>query len=50
MILKRAWMTEDLPAPVLPTIAIFCPGLTLKEIFLRIKGRFYLYFAERFLI
>ena len=50
MILKSAWMKDDLPAPVLPTIPTFYPAFTLKDTSLRISGRFYRYRADRFFI
>jgi len=38
---------EDFPAPVLPTMPIFSPTLTVNPIFLRTKGRSSLYFADK---
>ncbi len=38
MIRKRAKANDDFPAPVLPTIPIFSPGLTEQEKFLRTRS------------
>ena len=48
MILKRAWIIEDFPAPVLPTIPTFYPSSILKEIFFKTKGSYGRYRREKF--
>lgn len=47
IILKIAWIIDDLPAPVRPTIPILDFGLTEKLIFFNTKGRCGWYRAEK---
>lgn len=46
---SKVLMMVVFPAPVLPTIPIFSPGLMLQLIPLRTSGRSFLYLAFRFL-
>ena len=47
-ILNKAWMIDDLPAPVLPTIPTFSPSLIVKVIPFNTKGNSALYLREKF--
>ena len=49
VILKRACIILDFPAPVLPTMATFSPSYILKFNFFNVKSNYSLYFILKFL-